>query len=712
MKPFFGILLGLVGTIVLLLILAAVALPLLFDEDDLKQAVAREVREETGRELSLAGDLDFSVFPWLALEVNNLSLSNAPGFGEQPFARIGKARAGIALMPLLRRQISLDRITLHGLELALEVDERGVNNWDDLAAHDDGGATEDAGPGTFSSQGVAGLDIRDARFDFRDRQAGLHYRLSNVALQTGALGSGQAVPIELMARFEDVTADLNADIRLAAAGVFDLEAGRHALDDIDLALSLDTREAPRTIDLRAPRLDVDLEAQTLNLAAFTADLAGLQLQGGLSATKILDEPALNGTLEAAEFSPAEWMRALGMQPPATTDPSVLQRARFSSAFRGTTSAIELTGFDLTLDQSRLQGEVSVQVTEPPQVRFDLAIDTIDVDRYLEPAGAEASGPAGDVAIPQQELRDQDLEGRLTAGQLRLAGVEFTNAQLGLVVRNGRLRLHPLTGDFYGGRYTGDIRLDGSADVPVLSLDERIDSVAFRELVADLVDSEALSGTAGGFVRLSGQGTTSDAVLSSLQGDLELALAEGALEGINIWYEIRRGMALYKGLPPPEPEPDRTVFSRMQLVAGVDGGVLSTRELAGELPFLTVRGNGTVDLAGSQVDLGMVAVVSSAPELADDPLAAELSGRSLPFRVSGALDDPAISIDWEALLRGEATDMLLDKLGLGPKPAPDDSGTAPAEEVAPEDQIKDTATHSILDMLRGKDKNGGQDEGGR
>lgn len=715
MKRTLGILAGLVGALAVLLVVAAVVLPLVFDEDDLKEAISSEVTEKTGRDMTLAGDLDFSVFPWLALEVNDISLGNAAGFDSRPFAHIGKARAGVALMPLLRRQISIDKVTLHGLELALAVDEQGRNNWDDLAGGGDAGAASEPGAGTFSTQRVAGLDIRDARVDFQDLKSDSHYLLSGLSLQTGALGEGAPVPVELRAVLEDVAAGMRADVELSATAVFDVKADRYALQDLDLALAASASGAQHPVRIRAPRLDLDLAAQTLLLVAFNAELAGLRLNGGLSMGRILDGPTFAGSVEAAEFSPAAWLQAMGVQPPVTADPQVLQEARFSARYSGSGSEIALTEIDLALDQSRFAGELSVRNFEQPKIGFELSVDEIDLDRYLEPAGGSGGTAAEEaVAMPREELRGQEIEGRLAAGRLRLAGVDFTAAEVGVSVRDGRLRLHPLTGEFYGGRYSGDIGLDGSAAVPVLSLDETIDSVAFRRLVADLVDSEAISGTAEGFARLTGEGRTSDEVLGSLHGDVGLTLTEGALEGINIWYEIRRGMALYKGVAPPEPEPDRTVFSRMQVSAGVDRGVVTTRELIGELPFLTLSGSGTVDLARSRVDLGMVAAVSSSPDLATDPLASELRGRSLPFRVTGTLDDPAISIDWKTLLAGEIADRLLDKLGLGSKAEAGDGGQEGQdgqENKSSGDQIIDSAKGSLLNILRGKEKKTGQDQDG-
>ena len=81
MKRIFKILLGLLAAVVVLLALAAVVLPLIYDKDDLKQAIAAQVQKQTGRELRIDGELEFSVFPWLAVDVDDLSLGNAKGFG-------------------------------------------------------------------------------------------------------------------------------------------------------------------------------------------------------------------------------------------------------------------------------------------------------------------------------------------------------------------------------------------------------------------------------------------------------------------------------------------------------------------------------------------------------------------------------------------------------------------------------------------------------
>jgi AsmA protein len=709
MKKLFKILLGLVAALVLLMVLAGVLLPYFFDKEDLKKAISAKVHDQTGRELSINGELDFSVFPWLAVEVSDLSLGNAPGFGDQAQAQIGKARVGVALMPLLHRQISVDEITLDGLQLSLAVNQKGQNNWDDLSSGKAPAQDGETEPGMFSTQRIAGLNIRNANVEYKDSKSGSHYRLSGFSMKTGALGGGKPVPLELQASLEDVVAATRADVELMAVAAIDLKAEQYTLEDVDLTVALDLEDQKQSIRIRAPQLELDLAAQSLRLPEYTGELANLRADGTFSADRILDGPVFNGRLNIAEFSPVKLMQTLAMEVPATADPQVLQSADFSAELSGSSTQLTLQSFALQLDQSRITGRLNVANYDRPNVGFSLVIDEIDLDRYMEPANGDAAGTTGDVAMPKDELKGLEVQGDLQVGALRMAGLEFSDARLGVAIKDGRLRLHPLAAGFYGGQYNGDVVLDGSGALPVISLDEKVESISFQRLVADLVETESLSGEAQGHVRLSGRGNTSGEVLGSLQGDLGLALTDGALEGINIWYEIRRGWALYKGLPAPEPEPKRTAFSRMQMTGTVEDGVVTTRELTADLPFLTVNGNGAIDLGQSKLDLALVAKVRDTLELANDPLGSGLSGKSLPFKISGPLDAPSLSVDWEGLLKSQATDLLLKKIGLGAQDEPAVAPEGEQEESSSKNKLEETAKGVLSGLLGKKNKDKEKDQ---
>ena len=93
-----------------LLVIAAIAVALLFDPNDFRDNIAAEVQQKTGRELVIEGDLDLSLFPWLAINVGRTTLGNAPGFTDEPFASFDKAELSVKLIPmLLSRKVAIEK---------------------------------------------------------------------------------------------------------------------------------------------------------------------------------------------------------------------------------------------------------------------------------------------------------------------------------------------------------------------------------------------------------------------------------------------------------------------------------------------------------------------------------------------------------------------------------------------------------------------------
>ena len=126
MKRILKILGIIVGAVVVLFVVAAVAVSLLFDPNDYKDEITAAVQDSTGRQLTLDGDHELAVFPTIRIAVGSATLSNAPGFGDEPMARIGSAELRVALFPLLARRVEISQARLEGLELNLA---RNWKNW-------------------------------------------------------------------------------------------------------------------------------------------------------------------------------------------------------------------------------------------------------------------------------------------------------------------------------------------------------------------------------------------------------------------------------------------------------------------------------------------------------------------------------------------------------------------------------------------------------
>ena len=111
--------------IVALVIIAGIAFSLFFDPNDFRDSIEAGVEESTGRELTIEGDIDLSIFPWLAIDIGPTTFGNAPGFGDEPMASFDKATLSVRLLPmLLRREVSVGSAELQSLRLNLAVEVR------------------------------------------------------------------------------------------------------------------------------------------------------------------------------------------------------------------------------------------------------------------------------------------------------------------------------------------------------------------------------------------------------------------------------------------------------------------------------------------------------------------------------------------------------------------------------------------------------------
>lgn len=666
--------LALAGLLMLLAIVAIIALPKLTDNEEIRARLSTEVARQTGRELQINGPLELSVFPVLAVEVNDLSLGNAEGFGDLPFASIGQARIGVGLLPLLKKQLRAEKIVITGLQVNLAVNERGATNWGGLPK---GGAPDrrpdQRADSALTMQYIAGVEISEASIDYRDSRTGSHYRMSGFSLQTGPLGGGGPVPVELSMQLEDVAAGTRLELDLSADASLDTATGAYALADAELQLA--TGGTP--LRVTAPIVALDARSDTLSVERLSAALGDLKANGSLEAVRVSATPSFTGTIEAPEFSPASVIAALGLDPVQTADASVLRSMSLAGSFAGDHSRITLPDLKMRLDDSNFDGKLTLAAldTSHPSVKFSLDVDQIDFDRYLPPASGDAGADGQDVSLPAGGLAGLDVEGALQAGRLTAMGVDFTEAEAGLRIKDNVLRLHPLRAGFYGGQYVGNIVLDMSGQQPTVSFDEKVESIVFTQLARDLLGYDQVSGTAYGTLQATGAGATSSALLRNLGGQFRLRLDEGALEGIDVWYEIRKALAKVKGQASPEGDTGRTVFSRLLLNARIGEGVVEFDQIRGELPFLQLSGEGAIDLESLEADITLVAGVRSSPELSKDPLGADLAGRQVPFRIQGPATEPRISVDVERLLKKEATRALTDKLGelLGGKKDEDDKG---------------------------------------
>jgi uncharacterized protein involved in outer membrane biogenesis len=92
---------GICAFLVLALMVTAYAVLATYDYNKLKPRVARMVKDATGRELNLGGEVDLAIGFSPSLVVTDVTFANA-SWGSQPeMIKVDKLQAQIRLLPLL-----------------------------------------------------------------------------------------------------------------------------------------------------------------------------------------------------------------------------------------------------------------------------------------------------------------------------------------------------------------------------------------------------------------------------------------------------------------------------------------------------------------------------------------------------------------------------------------------------------------------------------
>jgi AsmA protein len=91
--------LWIVGGLIGLLIVVALAAPFFVDLNDYKAEIAAKAKEATGRDLAIDGDISLSILPTPGVVIQGLRFGNAPGGSVPDMATLESATVKVAIMP-------------------------------------------------------------------------------------------------------------------------------------------------------------------------------------------------------------------------------------------------------------------------------------------------------------------------------------------------------------------------------------------------------------------------------------------------------------------------------------------------------------------------------------------------------------------------------------------------------------------------------------
>ncbi|MBF0427544.1 MAG: AsmA family protein [Magnetococcales bacterium] len=458
------------GTLFVLVTLLIVT-PMMVDPNRYRTPIAALVKNITGRQLTILGDVKLSLFPSLKLVLREVSLANGVGFGSDPMVRVDTVAAGVKFLPLLRGRVEVDHMTVSGLNLDLRRNREGMFNWADWLAASSTDVVSDVKPSADLARDarltvvlVGGVEVVKAKVSWRDDRMGTLVTVDGLDLKTGSIHPDR--PVAVTSRFRVV------------------EENRKAQGVVDMKYLVRFSKGKLWLDGMEINTQVMAPGQGIKDAK-TKLVADLEIDFG-NATAIFSKMDMTANLWAG----VEWMREVMMSFRGRMELDWARRRLVSSSSQFMallkSNALPPAGVTLRM-KSDLHADLEAQT---------VALNPLEVEG---PAGMRVKGgfstqavltdpvTSGNLSVERFDFRSWLIAlGRTIPSTLDVKVAAGADASLDFVVSGQEASLSHLKIGLDDSQLTGSMVM--RSDGPSLRFDWEVDKVdldRFRPLFASL-----------------------------------------------------------------------------------------------------------------------------------------------------------------------------------------------------------------------------------
>ena len=665
-------LLKIVGGLVLLLVVVVAAggvlLGMFFDPNEYKPEIRKLALEQAGIELNINGDLGWSVFPWLGIEINQISVN----YPDQPqLAELNQAQVSVELPALLSGNIKMNSIVLDGLTLNLVKTKAGDTNWavSGSAASNESGAAQDSGsadntPSTAEASGgaplaldIESIAITNGNISYVDESTGSEVKLNDFTMTSGKVVTGAYFPAELsFSAVQSQNGEQQISVATQMKAEFFLDLEQQIVNIRGLNSQLDLAGKPFNGKTVKVALNGDVES---NLGNQTASINNLKLSAAnLNASgnvKVADfsKPTITGQLDVATFSLQELLGALGQATIPTTDPAVLKAVSFNGQLGGPANTVGMNKMTLKLDDTTFNGTFVMNLADGAIV-FNMQGDELNADRYMPPkaeqseseasASSTSSGKGGEryskePIIPVEALKGLNMDVTLGLNKLLVSNLTITKLALQTTAQGGLVNVNKFNADMYNGTVRNSAVIDVRKSPTRLTIKENIQGIQIGDLLMDAAEVDRLTGTFSTNASLTARGESVHSIINSLNGTANVKMPDGEIKGIDIAQTICQGFNNVAALGINAEQVDRsTPFANLNSNFKFTNGVMTNKDLRTTLDAMTVKGRGEVDLPQANMDYRLGLTIEQNLFKETCAVNNNLEGVEWPVDCKGSFDD--------------------------------------------------------------------------
>lgn len=687
------------GAVIALLIVAVVAIGLFFDPNDYKPQIQEIAREQAGIELQINGDIGWSLFPTLGLDLASIKANTLEG---EPLASLNSAQLAVSIPALLGGEIKMSGITVDGLELSLTSSSKSV---DSSAQPVDQNNNKDEQPATGVKLDIGDVVLKDANIRYTDNSSGQTFILSNVNFNGKNVSSSQ--PFDTSISFDFKMLQDNEPV-VALSTQLKTQLALNTVDQVYELLGLDMSvdlqhealgDKPQTLNLKG-NLIADLGADKAAVSDLNFQLANLSIQGNIDVLDMIQQPRFQGSISIPSFDAKKLLAALGQPELQTQNSKALTAVSLNTDISGPANVLGLSNLVLKLDDTEFKGKLSHNLSSGAQ-QVQLAGNQINLDDYLPPAsdqpaakGSSSSSAAGEgypktPLLPVDTLKTLNFNADISLGKLLISGLTLTELHVLADAKGGLINARQVSGKLYNGSFNNSAVIDARKTPLAITANNKVEQMQVGGLLKDLAQQDKISGTFNLNGEFKTQGNSVHDIVNSVDGDTRMSLKNGRINGVNLIDKLCSGLLTLQGQKPDENAAvNYTEFSNLSASANIVNGLVSNKDLKAALVGVNLNGAGQVNLPQQALDYGLSLTVLQELKGPNCQIDKKLHNLSLPLRCKGSFDT-------------EPTKLCgIDKEGMSQVLADLGAAEVKAKVEAKVEENKDKLENKVKDKLQG------------
>lgn len=427
----------------LLIIITATILVAILDVNDFKPQIQSLAQQNLNRQLTIKGDIELSLFPWIGFSATQLGLSNAPEFSSTPFAEAERISIKIKLLPLLSNKIEIQKILLKGLALNLNKNKQGLNNWDDLIRTKD---PQSKANFSIDSLTIDGISIEKAKIIWNDQQQGNYTEIRNFSFNTGKLTFNHPILINSSLTLVKKKPEIKQLFHLSSSLTFNKSLDTFKLTTMTLDSTTHSKNLPLTpLQLTVlANVELDLSQHSLNISTLEINLKNLLVSAKINITDFIKNPQFTGTIKIPNFNPSNFLENLSITTPTMPSPKSFTNLSATFDIHANVESAIIQKLTIKLDDSTIKGSGCVKdYSSKPVSYFTLKIDTLNADNYFPKEQQNTSIPnkplkTADSATSENtflssldRLQKSNINGLISIDKLYFRGLDMQTLNLNL-----------------------------------------------------------------------------------------------------------------------------------------------------------------------------------------------------------------------------------------------------------------------------------------